>query len=77
MRIVGPGWTRSRLDRQDAPFGWAHGVIACSALTRGYRDVLIGDRADVPLVYLKVDEGLSRVASPPVARILSALLDHQ
>jgi carbohydrate kinase (thermoresistant glucokinase family) len=30
-----------------------HGVIACSALKRAYRDVLIGGRADVRLVYLK------------------------
>ena len=35
-----------------------HGVIACSALKRSYRDVLIGDRADVRLVYLKGDETL-------------------
>ena len=35
-----------------------HGVIACSALKRRYRDVLIGDRADVRLVYLKGEEAL-------------------
>ena len=35
-----------------------HGVIACSALKRRYRDVLIGDRSDVHLVYLKGDETL-------------------
>ena len=35
-----------------------HGIIACSALKRRYRDVLIGDRADVRLVYLKGDEAL-------------------
>ena len=35
-----------------------HGVIACSALKRRYRDVLIGDRADVRLVYLRGDEAL-------------------
>ncbi len=35
-----------------------HGVIACSALKRRYRDVLIGDRADVRLVYLEGDERL-------------------
>ena len=35
-----------------------HGVIACSALKRRYRNVLIGDRADVRLVYLKGDETL-------------------
>ena len=33
-----------------------HDVIACSALKRRYRDVLIGDRANVRLVYLKGDE---------------------
>ena len=35
-----------------------HDVIACSALKRRYRDVLIGDRPDVRLVYLKGDETL-------------------
>jgi gluconokinase len=35
-----------------------HGIIACSALKRRYRDVLIGDRTDVRLVYLKGDETL-------------------
>jgi carbohydrate kinase (thermoresistant glucokinase family) len=29
------------------------GVLTCSALKRSYRDVIIGDRADVTLVYLK------------------------
>jgi len=32
-----------------------HGVIGCSALKRSYRDILIGDRNDVRLVYLKGD----------------------
>ncbi|HEY3565070.1 MAG TPA: gluconokinase [Casimicrobiaceae bacterium] len=32
-----------------------HGIIACSALKRSYRDLLIGDRSDVRLVYLKGD----------------------
>ena len=35
-----------------------HGVLACSALKRAYRDVLIGDRADVRLVYLRGAETL-------------------
>jgi gluconokinase len=35
-----------------------HAVIACSALKRRYRDVLVGSRADVRLVYLKGDETL-------------------
>jgi gluconokinase len=34
------------------------GVVACSALKRRYRDILIGDRPDVGLVYLKGDEEL-------------------
>jgi gluconokinase len=32
-----------------------HGVVACSALKRSYREVLIGDGTDVRLVYLKGD----------------------
>jgi gluconokinase len=35
-----------------------HSVIACSALKRRYRDVLIGDRRDVRLVFLKGEEAL-------------------
>jgi gluconokinase len=35
-----------------------HAVVACSALKRRYRIILIGDRADVRLVYLKGDETL-------------------
>ena len=35
-----------------------HDVTACSALKRRYRDVLIGDRADVRLIYLRGDETL-------------------
>jgi gluconokinase len=34
------------------------GVIACSALKRRYRDILIGDRDAVRLIYLKGDEAL-------------------
>jgi gluconokinase len=35
-----------------------HGVVTCSALRRRYRDVLIGDRAAIRLVYLKGSEAL-------------------
>ena len=35
--------------------GPSGGVIACSALRRAYRDVIIGDRPDVRLVYLRGD----------------------
>jgi gluconokinase len=56
-----------------------HAVIACSALKRAYRDILIGSRRDVGLVYLKGEHDL-------IARRLSlrnghfmppALLDSQ
>jgi len=46
-----------------------HSVIACSALKRRYRDVLIGDRTDVRLVYLKGDETL-------IARRLAVRHEH-
>jgi gluconokinase len=45
------------------------GIIACSALKRSYRDVLIRDRADVRLVFLKGDETL-------IARRLAARHEH-
>ena len=35
-----------------------HAVMACSALKRRYRDLLIGGRADVRLIYLRGDEDL-------------------
>jgi gluconokinase len=46
-----------------------HAVLACSALKRSYRDVLIGDRADVALVYLKGSEAL-------IARRMAARHGH-
>ena len=56
-----------------------HGVLACSALKRSYRDVLVGDRADVRLVYLRGDKDL--VASRQSARhahfMPPALVDSQ
>jgi len=35
-----------------------HGIVACSALKRRYRAILIGERPDVRLVYLKGDASL-------------------
>ena len=35
-----------------------HAILACSALKRAYRDVLIGNRSDVRLVYLRGEESL-------------------
>ncbi len=37
-------------------------VVACSALKRAYRDILIGDRKDVVLVYLRGDQAADRRA---------------
>ena len=47
----------------------SHGVVACSALKRAYRDILIGARRDVRLVFLKGDSEL-------IARRIAARDDH-
>ena len=46
-----------------------HGIVACSALKRRYRDVLVGDGSDVRLVYLKGGETL-------IARRIAARHGH-
>jgi gluconokinase len=46
-----------------------HGIVACSALKRRYRDILIGTRNDVRLVYLKGGEAL-------IARRIAARHEH-
>jgi gluconokinase len=46
-----------------------HGVIACSALKRAYRDILVAGRRDVRIVYLKGDRDL-------IARRVSVRLGH-
>lgn len=43
-----------------------HGIVTCSALKRRYREVIIGERDDVRLVYLKGDQSL--IAQRLVAR---------
>jgi carbohydrate kinase (thermoresistant glucokinase family) len=59
-----------------------HGVVTCSALKRRYRAVLIGDRADVRLVYLKGDASLiaRRIATRHEhfmpASLLASQFDH-
>jgi carbohydrate kinase (thermoresistant glucokinase family) len=35
-----------------------HAIVTCSALKKSYRDILIGPRQDVGLIYLKGDEEL-------------------
>jgi gluconokinase len=47
----------------------SHGIVACSALKRGYRDILIGDRPDVRLIFLKGERDL-------IARRIAARADH-
>jgi gluconokinase len=46
-----------------------HGTVACSALKRAYRDILVGERRDVRIVYLKGDRDL-------IARRMAARDDH-
>ena len=55
------------------------GVVACSTLKRAYRDILIGDRKDVVLVYLRGSKDLigQRMAARKGHFMPSALLDSQ
>ena len=46
-----------------------HGIVACSALKRVYRDILIGYRRDVRLIFLEGDRDL-------IARRIAARADH-
>ena len=46
-------WLRSVAAWIDATRDGGHGALACPALKRAHRDILIGDRADVRLVYLR------------------------
>ena len=56
-----------------------HGVVACSALKRSYRDILIGRRTDVRIVYLKGERKLieRRMAARPGHFMPVSLLDSQ
>lgn len=55
------------------------GVLACSALKRAYRDIIIGDREDVTLVYLRGTRDLihRRMAARHDHFMPAALLDSQ
>jgi carbohydrate kinase (thermoresistant glucokinase family) len=46
-----------------------HVIIACSALKRAYRSILVGERPDVRLIYLKGDHNL-------IARRLATRYGH-
>ena len=73
-------WLRRIAERID---DWrAHGqsgVVTCSALKRSYRDILIGDRPEVVLVYLKGSPELirKRLAERRGHFMPPALLDSQ
>jgi gluconokinase len=52
-------WLRAVAGRIDASrAAGRHGVVACSALKRSYRNIIIGGRPDMQLVYLKGDQQL-------------------
>jgi gluconokinase len=55
------------------------GVVTCSALKRAYRDIIIGDRPDVRLVYLQGDRDLlaERAANRHGHFMPPSLLDSQ
>ena len=57
----------------------SHGVVACSALKHVYRDILIGERRDVRLVFLKGDRELieRRLAARDDHFMPASLLDSQ
>ena len=63
--------------------GWRakgeHGVLACSALKRAYRDIIIGARGDAALVYLQGSKELiaARMAARHDHFMPVALLDSQ
>jgi gluconokinase len=56
-----------------------HGTIACSALKRAYRDILLGNRPDVRIVYLKGERDLiaRRLAARDGHFMPPSLLDSQ
>jgi gluconokinase len=63
-------WLRAIADWIDATrHSDNRGIVACSALKRAYREILIGERRDVRLIYLKGDQDL-------VARRVAARADH-
>jgi len=56
-----------------------HGTVACSALKRAYRDILVGERRDVRIVYLKGARDLiaRRLAARDGHFMPPSLLDSQ
>ena len=73
-------WLRKIAEEID---GWRargeSGVLTCSALKRSYRDIIIGNRADVTLIYLKGSHDLihRRMAARRAHFMPVAMLDSQ
>lgn len=73
-------WLQKIADELD---GWRargeSGVLTCSALKRSYRDIIVGGRTDVTLVYLKGSRDLihRRMAARHEHFMPVALLDNQ
>ncbi len=56
-----------------------NGIVTCSALKQAYREILIGTRRDVRLVYLRADKSIliSRLANRHGHFMPASLLDSQ
>ncbi len=56
-----------------------HGIVACSALKRAYRDILVGQHRDVRIVFLQGDKDLigRRIAARDDHFMPASLLDSQ
>ena len=73
-------WLRAIAAAIDADLArGVNAVVACSALRRAYRDILIGDRRDVRLLYLKGSKALiaDRLKSRKGHFMPPSLLDSQ
>jgi gluconokinase len=73
-------WLRAIAAKADAVRAAGQSAaVACSALKRSYRDILIGDRPDTVLVYLRGSKDLiaARVAGRKGHFMPPALLDSQ
>lgn len=73
-------WLHAIAAREDELLaGGQSAVVACSALKRAYRDILIGKRADAVLIYLRgsMDEIMERMRARKNHFMPPALLDSQ
>ena len=73
-------WLRAIAAREDElQAAGQSAVVACSALKRAYRDILIGDRGDTVLIYLRGSKSLiaERMRARTGHFMPPALLDSQ